>query len=140
MSRHNTPSVEALVAEPPEESAADLAVSDLIEPNVGRVVVKVKTLPDRSKTGLYLAPAMRELEASYRPTQGEVVAVASPEEEWKDESGEVWKPLYNVGDMVLFGKYSGVQVKYRDLTLIILNESDILARVKDPEAKLKVRD
>jgi chaperonin GroES len=136
----NEPDAERLM-KPDEESSDEKDIASLIEPAVGRLAVLVKEIPERSPSGLYIpSGAKKEMDIAYRPTQGKVVAVANPEEDWKDADGEVWRPLYQVGDTVLFGKYAGVKVSFKQQTVIILDEANIIARVKDPTAKLKVKE
>ena len=58
-----------------------------------------------------------------RVLEGEVVAVGPGA---RDEDGEFIKPELNVGDRILFGKWSGSEVKIDGEDLIIMKESDVL--------------
>jgi chaperonin GroES len=113
-----------------------------VVPAVGRMVVKVKQIPKEYAGGLITLSekARRQIAEANRPTQGEVWAVADPDEEWKDgTTGEIWKPIYSPGDTVIFGRYSGVEVEIDGHSVIILNESDILAKL-NKVGRVIVRD
>jgi chaperonin GroES len=61
--------------------------------------------------------------AQEKPTEGEVVAVGPGA---RDDSGKVTALDVNVGDRILFGKWSGTEVKLDGSDLLIMKESDIL--------------
>lgn len=83
-----------------------------------RVVVK-RTEEDQKTAGGIIIPDT----AKEKPIQGEVVAVGNGV---IDDSGKV-RPLdVKEGDRVLFGKYSGTEVKIEGEELLIMRESDIL--------------
>lgn len=65
--------------------------------------------------------------ATEKPIQGEVVAVGTGK---RLESGEVIKPDVKVGDKVLFGKYSGTEVKISGSELLVMREDDIMGVVE----------
>jgi len=62
--------------------------------------------------------------AKEKPQEGEVIAVGAGK---KLDSGERQPVDVNVGDRVLFGKYSGTEIKVDDQELLILREDEILA-------------
>jgi chaperonin GroES len=81
---------------------------------VQRIEAEVKTA-----SGLFIPDAARE-----KPSQGKVIAVGAGR---VSEQGNVSPLTVKVGDVVLFGKYSGTEFKYDGIELLILNESDVLA-------------
>jgi len=73
--------------------------------------------------------------AREKPSQGEVLAVGPG---GRDESGKLIPIDLKVGDRVLFGKWSGTEVKLDGQDLLIMKESDILGVLTDlPAAKKK---
>lgn len=65
--------------------------------------------------------------ATEKPIQGKVVAVGTGK---RLDSGEVIKPDVKVGDTVLFGKYSGTEVKISGSELLVMREDDIMGVVE----------
>src|SRR5437867_13188241 len=61
--------------------------------------------------------------AQTEPSQGEVIAVGP---DGRDEAGKIIKPDVKAGDRVLFGKWSGTEVKLDGEELLIMKESDIM--------------
>ena len=86
----------------------------MIRPLADRVVIKPKEAETKTAAGLYIPDTAKE-----KPQQGPVVA-AGPGK--KDEEMEV-----KVGDVVLYGKYSGTEVTVDDKKYLIMKQSDILA-------------
>ncbi len=64
--------------------------------------------------------------AKERPQQGKVIAVG----DGKKEGDKVVPMSVKEGDVIIFGKYSGVEIKHDDKEYLILSESDVLAIVK----------
>ena len=83
-----------------------------------RVVVKRIDAEDKSKGGIIIPDTAKE-----KPSQGEVVAVGPG---GRDESGNLIKLDVKAGDRVLFGKWSGTEVKLDGEELLIMKESDIM--------------
>jgi len=83
-----------------------------------RVVVKRIDAEEKSKGGIIIPDTAQE-----KPSQGEVVAVGPG---GLDESGKIIKPEVKAGDRVLFGKWSGTEVKLEGEELLIMKESDIM--------------
>jgi chaperonin GroES len=83
-----------------------------------RVVVKRVDAEEKSKGGIIIPDTAKE-----KPSQGEVVAVGPG---GRDESGKIIKPDVKAGDIVLFGKWSGTEVKLEGEDLLIMKESDIM--------------
>jgi chaperonin GroES len=83
-----------------------------------RVVVRRLEQEEKSKGGIIIPDTVKE-----KPQQGEVVAVGPGA---RNEDGDV-RPLdVKAGDRVLFGKWSGTEVKIDGEDLLIMKESDIL--------------
>jgi len=83
-----------------------------------RVVVKRIAAEEKSKGSLIIPDTAKE-----KPSQGEVIAVGPG---GRDESGKIVKPDVKAGDRVLFGKWSGTEVKLEGEDLLIMKESDIM--------------
>jgi chaperonin GroES len=83
-----------------------------------RVVVKRIDAEDKSKGGIIIPDTAKE-----KPSQGEVIAVGPG---GRDESGNLIKIDVKTGDRVLFGKWSGTEVKLDGEDLLIMKESDIM--------------
>ena len=72
--------------------------------------------------------------AKEKPSQGEVTAVGPG---GRDENGKLIPIDLKVGDRVLFGKWSGTEVKINGEELLIMKESDIMGVIDEPVAKKK---
>jgi chaperonin GroES len=72
--------------------------------------------------------------AKEKPSQGEVIAVGPG---GRDEAGKLIPIDVKVGDRVLFGKWSGTEVKIDGQELLIMKESDIMGIIEEPAAKKK---
>ena len=72
--------------------------------------------------------------ATEKPTQGEIVAVGSGA---RDEKGNLVPLEVKKGDRVLFGKWSGTEVKIDGEDLLIMKESDIMAVLEGAASKPK---
>jgi chaperonin GroES len=83
-----------------------------------RVLVKRVQEEEKTKGGIIIPDNAKE-----KPQEGEVVAVGPGA---RDEDGEFIKPELNIGDRILFGKWSGSEVKIDGEDLIIMKESDVL--------------
>jgi chaperonin GroES len=83
-----------------------------------RVVVKRVDAEDKSKGGIIIPDTAKE-----KPQQGEVVAVGAG---GRDENGKLVPMDLKAGDRVLFGKWSGTEVKLEGEELLIMKESDIM--------------
>lgn len=87
-----------------------------IQPLGARVLLKPIEQEDRTSSGLYLPETAKE-----KPQLGLVIAVGDDEEASK----------LQVNDKVLFAKYSGTEVTYKGDTFLLMDVSDVLARVTD---------
>ena len=83
-----------------------------------RVVVKRIDAEAKTKGGIIIPDTVKE-----KPQEGEVVAVGPG---GRDESGKLIPIDLKVGDRVLFGKWSGTEVKLDGDELLIMKESDIM--------------
>jgi chaperonin GroES len=83
-----------------------------------RVVVKRLTAEEKTKGGIIIPDTAQE-----KPMEGEVVAVGAGA---RNEQGQIVALDVKAGDRVLFGKWSGTEVKLDGEDLIIMKESDIM--------------
>lgn len=83
-----------------------------------RVVVKRLSAEEKTKGGIIIPDTAQE-----KPSQGQVVAVGPG---GRDEAGKLTPIDLKVGDKVLFGKWSGTEIKVDGEELLIMKESDIL--------------
>jgi chaperonin GroES len=86
-----------------------------------RVVVKRIDAEEKSKGGIIIPDTAKE-----KPQEGEVVAVGPG---GRDEDGKLIAIDVKAGDRVLFGKWSGTEVKLDGEELLIMKESDIMGVV-----------
>ena len=86
-----------------------------------RVVVKRVEEDTKTKGGIIIPDTAQE-----KPMQGEVIAVGAGA---RDESGKVVALDVKAGDRVLFGKWSGTEVKIDGTEYLIMKESDIMGIV-----------
>ena len=93
-----------------------------IKPLHDRVVVRRIEEEERTRGGVIIPDTAKE-----KPMQGEVVAVGPGA---RDEKGERIVPDVKAGDRVLFGKWSGTEVKLDGEELLIMKESDIMGIVE----------
>jgi chaperonin GroES len=83
-----------------------------------RVVVQRIDAEAKTKGGIIIPDTAKE-----KPQEGKIVAVGPG---GRDEAGHLIKPDVKVGDRVLFGKWSGTEVKIDGEDLLIMKESDIM--------------
>ncbi len=84
-----------------------------------RVVVRRVESEEKTKGGIIIPDTAKE-----KPQEGEIVAVGSGA---RDEAGKVVALDVKVGDRVLFGKWSGTEVKLNGEDLLIMKEAHIMA-------------
>ena len=87
-----------------------------------RVVVKRVTAENKTKGGIIIPDSAQE-----KPQEGEIIAVGPG---GRDESGKLTPIDVKVGDRILFGKWSGTEVKIDGEDLLIMKESDIMGVVE----------
>ena len=83
-----------------------------------RVVVKRVDAESKTASGIIIPDNAKE-----KPSEGEIVAVGPG---GRDEAGKLIPIDLRVGDKVLFGKWSGTEVKLDGVELLIMKESDIM--------------
>ena len=94
-----------------------------LRPLHDRVVVK-RVEEERKTAGGIVIPDT----AAEKPIRGKVVAVGNGK---LLDNGDVRKPDVKAGDLVLFGKYSGTEVKVDGEELVVMREDDIMAIIVD---------
>jgi chaperonin GroES len=86
-------------------------------PMSGKVLVQPEAAEQKTASGIIIPDSAQE-----KPQRGKVIAVGNPK---KDEPMEV-----KISDTVLYGKYSGTEIKIGDENYLIMNQSDILLVVE----------
>ena len=94
-----------------------------------RVVVERITAEEKSKGGIIIPDTAQE-----KPSQGEVIAVGPG---GRDETGKLIPIDVKVGDRILFGKWSGTEIKIDGVEYLIMKESDIMGVIEESVAKKK---
>ena len=94
-----------------------------------RVVVRRVDAEAKTASGIIIPDTAQE-----KPQQGEVVAVGPG---GRDDSGKIVPIDVKAGDRVLFGKWSGNEVKIDDVEYLIMKESDIMGILEDSKALKK---
>ncbi len=94
-----------------------------------RVVVRRVDEDERSLWGIIIPDTAKE-----KPMQGEILAVGPGA---RNDKGELSPPDVKAGDRVLFGKWSGTEVRIDDEELLIMKESDIMGIIEPTAAKGK---
>ena len=93
-----------------------------------RVVVKRLEGEEKTKGGIIIPDSAKE-----KPSEGEVIAVGAG---GRDDSGKLTPMDVKKGDRILFGKWSGTEVKIDGEELLIMKESDIMGIIEGtPAAK-----
>ncbi len=85
--------------------------------------ILVERVEEEIKKGSIIIPDT----AKEKPQQGKVIAVGDGK---RDESGKRLPMDVKKGDIILFGKYSGTEIKIEDKELLILREEDVLGIVE----------
>ena len=94
-----------------------------------RVVVKRIDAEDKSAGGIIIPDTAKE-----KPSQGEVIAVGPG---GRDDNGKLIAIDLKAGDRVLFGKWSGTEVKIDGQEFLIMKESDVMGVLDEPVARKK---
>jgi len=111
--------------EPPK---GNVMAKSRFRPLHDRVVVKRIDAEEKTKGGIIIPDTAKE-----KPSQGEVTAVGPG---GRDEAGKLIPIDIKVGDRVLFGKWSGTEVKLDGVEYLIMKESDIMGVI---EGKVAVK-
>ena len=91
-----------------------------LQPLADRVVVKPLAREEKTRSGIYIPDTAKE-----KPQEGEIIAVGPGR--LTDEGKRIVVDL-KVGDIVIYARYGGSEIKIDDQELVIMRESDILAR------------
>ena len=94
-----------------------------------RVVVRRIEAEEKSKGGIIIPDTAKE-----KPQEGEIIAVGPGA---RDENGKVQPLDVKVGDRILFGKWSGTEVKIDGEELLIMKESDIMGVIEKAASQKK---
>jgi chaperonin GroES len=94
-----------------------------------RVVVRRIEAEEKTKGGIIIPDTAKE-----KPQEGEVIAVGPGA---RDENGKVTALDVKAGDRVLFGKWSGTEVRVDGEDLLIMKESDIMGVIEESAASRK---
>ena len=93
-----------------------------IKPLADRILVKPLAREEMTKGGIYLPDTVKD-----KPQEGTVIAVGAGK---RNDKGELIPMEVEVGDVVIYSKYGGTEIKEDGEEMMILRESDTLA-VKD---------
>ncbi len=91
-----------------------------LQPLADRLVVKPIEAEEKTKAGIYLPDTAKE-----KPQEGKVVAVGPGR--LSDEGKRIVMDI-KVGDIVVYAKYGGTEIKIDEVEYMILRESDVLAK------------
>lgn len=94
----------------------------MIKPLGDRVVLEAVEQEEKTASGIVLPETAKE-----KPQEGRIVAVGAGR---VDDNGNRVALEVSVGNLVIFSKYAGTEVKYGEKEYLILRESDILAVVE----------
>ena len=94
-----------------------------------RVVVRRIEAEEKTAGGIIIPDSAKE-----KPQQGEVIAVGPG---GRDEAGKLIPIDLKVGDIILFGKWSGTEVKIDGVDLLIMKESDVMGVIEGGAAAKK---
>jgi chaperonin GroES len=94
-----------------------------------RVVIKRIEAEEKTTGGIIIPDTAKE-----KPQQGEVIAVGPG---GRDESGKLVPIDVKVGDRVLFGKWSGTEVKLDGVEYLIMKESDLMGVLEEAAGRKK---
>ena len=94
-----------------------------LQPLNDRILVKRLESEEKTASGLYIPDTAKE-----KPSKGEVIAVGPGK---VDDNGNRVALTVKKGDMVLFNKYAGTEVKLDGVDHLVLREDDVLAIIND---------
>lgn len=92
-----------------------------VKPLGDRVVIKPSESKEQSRGGIVIPDTAKE-----KPQEGKIVAVGTGK---KTDDGKIIALSVKVGDLVLYGKYSGTEITVDDVEYLMVKEEDILAIV-----------
>ncbi len=88
-----------------------------------RVVVRRVDSEEKTAGGIIIPDTAKE-----KPSEGVIISVGPGA---RDEDGKYIAPDVKAGDRVLFGKWSGTEIKVNDEDMLIMKESDIMGVIED---------
>ncbi len=91
----------------------------MVKPLGDRIIIEVAEVELKTKSGIIMPETSKE-----KPQKGKVVAVGSGK---MLDNGTRVEPEVKVGDLVIFNKYAGSEIKVDDKDYLVIRESDILA-------------
>ena len=94
-----------------------------------RVVVRRVTAEEKTRGGIIIPDTAQE-----KPMEGEVIAVGPGA---RNETGEIVALDVKAGDRILFGKWSGTEIKLDGDDLLIMKESDIMGIIEGSPAAVR---
>jgi len=94
----------------------------VVKPLEDRILIKPLDPEKKTASGIYLPESAKE-----KPMQGTVVAIGPGK---MLDNGERVKPSVERGDTVVFGKYSGTEVEIKNVTHLIVRESELLGVIE----------
>ncbi len=92
-----------------------------VRPMEDRVLIKALEAEEKTRGGIVLPDNAKE-----KPSKGEVIAVGRGK---LLETGKLLEPTLKKGDKVLFGKYSGTEIKIDNVEYTIMRETEVLAKI-----------
>ena len=101
---------------------SDTATKIKIQPLGDRLIVKAVEPKEIKKSGIIIPDTAKE-----KPQEGLVVAVGKGK---TTDEGKLIPMEVKTGDTVIYGKYSGTEIKINDEEYLIMNEADVLGIVK----------
>lgn len=93
-----------------------------VQPLGDRILVEVLEAKEKTKSGIVLPDTAKE-----KPQEAKVVAVGKGR---VSDEGKAITPEVKIGDVILFGKYTGTEITVEEKEYLILKEEDILAITK----------
>jgi chaperonin GroES len=114
---------------PGEPTQSNLEDNMKFRPLHDRVVVKRIDAEEKSAGGIIIPDTAKE-----KPSQGEIIAVGPG---GRDENGKLIPIDLKAGEVVLFGKWSGTEVKIDGIDYLIMKESDIMGVLEQSIARKK---
>ncbi|MDD3685702.1 MAG: co-chaperone GroES [Bacteroidales bacterium] len=93
-------------------------MANIGRPMSGKVLVQPQAAEQKTSSGIIIPDSAQE-----KPQRGKIIAIGNAK---KDEQMEV-----KVGDIVLYGRYSGTEIKIDNVDYLIMNQTDILLVVEE---------
>jgi len=104
------------------EKGRTIAMAKKMTPTQDRILVRRLEEEEKTAGGIIIPDSAKE-----KPIRGEVVAIGPGA---KDDKGTIIPMTLSIGQVVIFGKWSGTEIKHEGSDFIIMKESDVLAIVE----------